>query len=220
MTRIARHPSDALLLSYAAGRLPSGLGLVVAVHTEQCARCAAYVAALEAAGGAMLEDVQPAAMHADAVGKMMAALDATQVESTGPATVRGPPPLPAGGTWPTALGGCQIAPWRWVGPGIRYSRVRLGGDDPVIVFLLRVAEGKYLPQHAHSGRELTQVLCGSFHDGRVQLHAGDFDAASRGVQHLPVVQSGGECVCLAAVQGRLQFDSLYGRVLGQLGGLS
>lgn len=220
MTRICRHPSDALLLSHAAGRLPQGLGLVVAVHVERCARCAAYVAALEAAGGALLEEAPPVAMGADAVRKMVAALDAPPREPAGPAAVQGPPPLPQGEAWPSALAGCQVAPWRWIGPGMRYSRVQLAGDDQVIVFLLRLAPGKYLPQHAHSGREFTQVLCGSFHDGRAQFSAGDFDAAGRGVHHLPVVQSAGECVCLTAVQGRLQFDSFYGRLLGQLAGLS
>ena len=220
MTRITHHPSDALLLSHAAGRLPAGLALVVAVHLERCARCAAYAGALEAAGGVLLEETQPVAMHDGALDLAMAALDAAPAAAPGPAPLQGPPPLPQGQAWPAAMAGCQIAPWRWIGPGMRYSRVRLAGDDPVSVFLLRLAPGKYLPQHAHSGRELTQVLCGGFHDGRAQFHAGDFDAPGRGVQHLPVVQSAGECVCLTAVQGRLAFDSVYGRLLGRLAGLA
>ncbi|RCW65222.1 ChrR family anti-sigma-E factor [Pseudorhodoferax soli] len=222
MTRITHHPSDALLLSHAAGRLPAGLALVVAVHMEACTRCAAYVGALEAAGGALLEETPPAAMHAQALDQALAALDAPPADAARQAPLQGPPPLPQGAAWPLALAlaGSQIAPWRWIGRGMRYSRVRLAGDDAVAVFLLRLAPGKYLPQHAHSGREFTQVLCGGFHDGRAQFHAGDFDAPGRGVHHLPVVQSAGECVCLTAVQGRLQFDSVYGRLLGQLAGLA
>jgi putative transcriptional regulator len=220
MTRITRHPSDALLLSHAAGRLPTGLAVVVAVHVERCARCAAYVGALEATAGALLEETPPVAMQAQALDRVMEALDAPPVGAAQATLLQGPPPLPQGETWPSALARSQIAPWRWIGPGMRYSRVRVADDDPVIVFLLRLAPGKYLPQHAHSGREFTQVLCGSFHDGRAQFEAGDFDAAFPGVHHLPVVQSAGECVCLTAVQGRLQFDSFYGRLLGQLAGLS
>ncbi|CAN7522135.1 ChrR family anti-sigma-E factor [Pseudorhodoferax sp. LjRoot39] len=219
MTRITHHPSDALLLSHAAGRLPAGLSLVVAVHVERCARCAAYVGALEAAGGLLLEETPPVAMHSQALGRLMAALDAAPADAPAPAPSQGPPPLPQGEVWPSALAGSQIAAWRWIGSGMHYSRVRLAGDDAVTVFLLRLAPGKYLPQHAHHGREFTQVLCGGFHDGRAQFHAGDFDAPGRGVHHLPVVQSAGECVCLTAVQGRLQFDSVYGRLLGQLAGL-
>lgn len=219
MTRITHHPSDALLLSHAAGRLPVGLALVVAVHVERCARCAAYVGALEAAGGALLDETPPAAMHALALDEVMARLDAPPAGAAQPPASQGPPPLPQGQAWPAALAGSRIAPWRWIGPGMRYSRVHLAGEDAVAVFLLRLAPGKYLPQHAHSGREFTQVLCGAFHDGRAQFHVGDFDAPGRGVQHLPVVQSAGECVCLTAVQGRLQFDSVYGRLLGQLAGL-
>nr|WP_145547064.1 ChrR family anti-sigma-E factor [Variovorax boronicumulans] len=219
MTRIAHHPSDALLLSHAAGRLPAGLALVVAVHLERCARCAAYAGVLEAAGGQLLEETRPVPMQAGALDQTMAALDAPAAEAAKPATWQGPPPLPQGQAWPAAMAGCQIAPWRWIGPGMRYSRVRLAGDDPVTVFLLRLAPGKYLPRHAHSGREFTQVLCGAFHDGRAHFHAGDFDAPGQGVQHLPVVQSADECVCLTAVQGRLQFDAFYGRLLARLGGL-
>lgn len=219
MTSIRHHPSDELLLVHAGGWLPAGPALVAAVHVEQCARCAARLALLQETAGQWLEDTPASALHPHALERALAALDVCG-EPDPPASLQGPPPLPAGMAWPRALAGLKVAPWRWIGPGMRYSRVRLAGDDEAFVFLLRLVAGKYLPRHVHTDREFTQVLCGSFHDGRAQFGAGDFDVADSTVHHLPVVQSGGVCVCLTAVQGRLAFDGLYGRLLGRLAGLS
>ena len=218
---IAHHPSDDLLLAQAAGRLPTGLSLVLASHVEQCPRCQAQVQLLEAVGGVLVEDLAPAALRVDALARALQAIDgaAVPVPPPAPAPVQGPPPLPAAARWPAVLAGCRITPWRWIGPGMHYSRVHVPHDEAANVFLLRIAAGKYLPQHTHSAQEFTQVLSGSFHDGRAQFAAGDFDAADTQVHHQPVVQDGGECVCLAAVQGKVLFDGRMARTLGALVGL-
>ncbi|PZP99900.1 MAG: transcriptional regulator, partial [Variovorax paradoxus] len=67
--------------------------------------------------------------------------------------------------------------------------------------------------------EFTQVLHGSFHDGRAQFSAGDFDAADTQVHHQPVVQAGSECICLASIEGQLEFDGWFARRLGALVGM-
>jgi putative transcriptional regulator len=59
------------------------------------------------------------------------------------------------------------------------------------------------------------VLCGAFDDGRARFGPGDFDATDEGVHHQPIVESGGECVCLAYVEAPLRFD---GRVASVIGG--
>ena len=216
---IAHHPADDLLLAHASGRLPTGLDLVLSSHLEHCGRCQARVNALEALGGLFVEDLPPAALHEDALVRAFAALDAPSPPAGAPTPVQGMPPLPAGTRWPRALTGCRITPWRWVGPGMHYSRVHVPHDEAAYVFLLRIKAGKYLPQHTHSAQEYTQVLCGSFHDGRAQFSAGDFDAADTQVHHRPVVQDGGECICLASVEGKLVFDGWMARTVGALAGL-
>jgi putative transcriptional regulator len=87
------------------------------------------------------------------------------------------------------------------------------------VFLLRIGAGKSLPPHTHSQCELTQVLYGSFDDGRAVFGPGDFDETDGEVHHQPVVQSGGECICLAAVNGKVLFDGAIARLLGSLVGM-
>ncbi|WP_326532789.1 ChrR family anti-sigma-E factor [Pseudorhodoferax sp.] len=215
---IRHHPGDDLLLAHAAGQLPTAPALVLASHVEACPRCQAQLRMLELAGGVLLEELPPAALADDALARAFQAIDAPAA-APAPVAVRGLPPLPAGAPWPAALTGCSITRWRWMAPGMRYARVRVPHDPAANVVLLRIAAGKYLAQHTHSGRELTQVLHGSFHDGRAQFGAGDFDAADARVHHQPVVQAGGECICLASIEGRLEFDGVLARTLGAIVGM-
>jgi len=218
MTTIRHHPDDELLLGLAAGRLPTGTALVVAAHVEQCAHCRSQMRDLEAVGGVLLEDVEGAELRPDALVRTMAMIDAPS-KPTSTRVVAGPPPLPVGAQWPKALAGCVATRWRWIGPGMRWSRITVPWDPSANMFLLRIAPGKYLPQHTHSELELTQVLYGNFHDGRAPFGAGDFDAADPTVHHQPVVQDGCECICLASVQGRVLFDGFIARQLGALVGM-
>jgi putative transcriptional regulator len=218
---IRHHPGDDLLLAHAAGQLPTAPALVLASHLEDCARCQAQLALLQQLGGALLDALPPAALREDALARAFSAIAAAdaRVAAPAPVPVRGLPPLPAGARWPLALAGCQITRWRWMGPGMRYARVRVPQDPQANVVLLRIAAGMYLAQHTHSGRELTQVLHGSFHDGRAQFGPGDFDATDTQVHHQPVVQAGSECICLASIEGRLVFDGALARTLGALVGM-
>lgn len=87
------------------------------------------------------------------------------------------------------------------------------------VFLLRIAAGSCMPLHSHSGEEFTQVLHGSFDDGRAVFAEGDFDCTDSTVRHQPVVRANSECICLASVDGRLVHDGLIARLMGALIGI-
>ena len=102
---------------------------------------------------------------------------------------------------------------------MRWSRVTVPHDPQANVLLLRIGAGKCLPRHTHTGTELTQVLCGSFDDGRAVFGPGDFDEADPNILHQPVVQAQGECICLASVDGRLVFDSWIARLASSVVGL-
>lgn len=220
---IQHHPQDEMLLAHAAGSLAAGPALLVASHIEQCAVCRERMALLDVVGGAFLDALTPAMLAPDAFARTLSAIDAldgTVAES--PADmVRRPsfPALPAGATWPKAFDGCSVTPWRWLGPGMRWSRVTLPHDSAANVFLLRIGAGKKLPQHTHSEIELTQVLYGSFDDGRSIFGAGDFDEADGSIHHQPVVHAQSECICLASVQGRVKFKGAVARTLGALVGM-
>ena len=215
---IHHHPDDGLLLAQAAGTLGSGHSLLVASHLEGCADCRARLRVLEAIGGNMLEDLAPAVLPSQALAETLAAIDAPPPSAPAPAPVRRPS-LPAGMAWPRVLRGCSATGWRWIGPGMRWSRVTLPYDPSANVFLLRIGAGKELPYHTHSDSELTQVLYGSFHDGRALFGPGDFDEADDSFHHLPKVEAAGECICLASVEGRVRFEGRLARIMGALVGM-
>lgn len=220
---IQHHPQDDMLLAHAAGHLAAGPALLVASHIEQCAVCRERMAFLDVVGGAYLDALTPAMLAPDAFARTLSAIDAIdgKVSESAAKVVRRPafPALPAGATWPKAFDGCIVTPWRWLGPGMRWSRVTLPHDSAANVFLLRIGAGKKLPQHTHSEIELTQVMHGSFDDGRSVFGAGDFDEADGSIHHQPVVHAQSECICLASVQGRVMFKGAVARTLGALVGI-
>jgi len=211
---IQHHPGDELLLPLAAGRLSAGQALVVGTHLEGCAACRSRLHALQAVGGALIEQAEPVALEAGAWERTLRRLDTPAPEPVAP--VPAPhPALPAGVAWPASLRGCRTSGWRWMGPGMRYAHVAVPHDPAASLYLLRIGEGRSLPRHTHGGIELTQVLCGAFDDGRAIFGPGDFDSADESVHHQPVVQPGATCVCLAYVGARMRFD---GRVASLIAG--
>jgi len=219
------HPDADMILAHAAGTLRGGVALVVATHVEGCAHCRRHVSEFEALGGAAIESIEPDTLRPDALARTLARIDAAPRRASAPSAAAAPPharvlaQLPGATPWPLSLQGCAITRWRWIGPGMRWSRVTLPHDASANVFLLRIAARKCLPPHTHSELELTQVLYGSFHDGRALFGPGDFDAADGSIHHQPVVQAGGECVCLASVTGKVMFDGAIARMLGSLVGM-
>lgn len=225
---IRHHPDDALLLAHAAGNLPVGAAIVVESHLEACPECCRRLHLLHVVGGVLLDEIEPATLAPDALTRALAAIDsaadsaAVAPASNPTASVAAPssrPALPSGVQWPRALDGCTISPWRWLGPGMRWSRVTVPHDRAANVFLLRIGAGKNLPMHSHSDLELTQVLYGEFGDERAQYRPGDFDGADGEIHHQPVVRAGGECICLTSVEGRVLFKGVIARTVGALAGI-
>ena len=119
MTAARHHPGDDLLLEHAAGTLPTGPALVLQAHLEGCARCRAQFDLCLALGGALLDELPPATLPADAWARTLAAVDALPAAAPPARPPAAPPPLPAGAAWPRALAGCAATRWRWIGPGMR-----------------------------------------------------------------------------------------------------
>src|SRR5690349_21195210 len=70
-----RHPSEALLFSYASGSLSECLSLAVATHVSLCPDCARSVAVLEATAGALLVAAEPMELSPKVLENTLAALD-------------------------------------------------------------------------------------------------------------------------------------------------
>ncbi|MGL1147904.1 zf-HC2 domain-containing protein, partial [Vibrio parahaemolyticus] len=69
---IVHHPSNSLLLDYAAGTLDEASSLLIATHLTLCPHCRREVAAAEAIGGSLLDDLPAAPLRPGALDAVMA----------------------------------------------------------------------------------------------------------------------------------------------------
>ena len=215
---IRHHPDEAMLMAHAAGSLASGASLLVSTHLENCPRCKAAVSVFEDVAATLLLAESPAALPVGLFERVVARTE-TAMPRRPALKVKPRPPLPAGMEWPRSLRRAHISRWWWMGPAVRWARVRLPDDPATSLFMFRIGAGKCLRTHTHASQELTQVLYGAFDDGRAVFGAGDFDAADDEIHHQPVVLAGGECICLAALDGRVVFDSTWAQWAGSAIGL-
>ena len=209
---ISHHPSDLTLARLAAGTLGAGPRLVVATHLSGCPQCRGRLWSFESVGGAMLDGAPPTLLSPDAFARALERLD-----ETNPPTE--PAPRVLHPDLPPPLNAYEIGPWRRVGPRFRWRRLTLPEAPEANVIMLKVAAGQPVPHHGHTGAEYTQVLTGSFTDSMGQYRAGDCVEMDEEVNHQPVVDQDGECVCLAAVEGRLRLNGWVGRLIQPLIGI-
>lgn len=89
------HPSDATLLSYAAGALGEGLSVVVASHLAYCAECNGAVASAEIIGGSLLDALAPETLTEGARERALALIDSAAARRPSPTQRALQPSLPA-----------------------------------------------------------------------------------------------------------------------------
>lgn len=205
------HATDDTLMRVAAGTLAAGPTMVVQAHLAHCASCRDKVTQYEAVGGAFLDGLEPTALAPDALGRLRE-LTHADIEMM-PATAPQPAPQIDGVSLPDSLRGCEIGPWRWIGPGRRMSRVKVAHAPDANLILLKVGPGLALPDHGHVGKEFTYMVAGSYTDRFGQFKAGDLAEMDDDVEHQPIVDKDSECICLAALEGKMRFNGFFGRLL-------
>ena len=210
--------SEELLLRYAAGRLRPAPALVVASHLAMSPSSRRFVAGLESVGGALLDEEPMAELSAGLFERTLAELD-RPVRPVRLPPARSHEALDMGVAIPVPLARRSIGRWKWLGPGMRFARVDMPEDADHNLVLLRVPAGRALPEHSHSGEEITLVLKGSFHDASGRYGAGDLIHEDEETDHTPVVDEDGECICLAAIEGPMKIKSWLGRMVQPFLGL-
>ncbi len=208
---IKHHLTDALLMAYSAGQLPEAFNLVVATHLSMCDECRANAESFDMIGGAMIDGGHVVAMAEDGLQQTMARLDRT------PPTQR---PVARGRSDVVAplrdyIGGDLAAvKWHSIGMGVRQSILPAGKG--ATVRLLHIPAGQAVPDHGHRGLELTLVLQGAFRDATDRFAKGDVEVATQDLNHTPIAEAGMDCICLAATDAPLRFNSLLPRMLQPL----
>lgn len=191
------------MLAYVSGELPKPFALVVATHISMCDTCRASYETLSHVGGALLDDADGVAMSGGAKARLFAQLD-----TAAPVTPR------RSGVFPAplfeAMGGEQP---RWKRLGLGSRQAILSETDEGSTRLLYIPAGQAVPDHGHNGLELTLVLQGAFRDETGRFGVGDVEVAHDDLNHTPVAEGDVDCICLAATDAPLKFNSIVPRLL-------
>ena len=216
MSRVQHHPPEDILMDHAIGRLKRGPGLVMEEHLCACPACRAEIERMEAVGGALLEDMAPAETSPDALARILARIEAPEP----PRPSRPPPPAGLEGIDLSALlGDLPIGRRRWLAPGVWIRPLLSEPASGASTYLLRGGPGVKLLQHGHAGQEFTCVLKGAYRDQTGRYGPGDFQYAAEDLDHGPVAEPDGECICLISAEGPMQMHSLIGRIMQPFVGL-
>lgn len=205
---ITHHPDIATLGSFAFGTLDKARAFVVAAHVHRCPKCQAHYRRFEEAGGVILEDLEPAPLSMAAGDKML-----DMVLHGADASRRSAVQRVAEVDLRTVLTTFDEGPWRWLGPGVHFRSLTQAARGEARLFLLKAAPGTSLPEHTHSGTELTLVMRGAFSHVGGRFGPGDLEEADSSVEHQPMVDEGETCICLVAMDGQLRLKGLLGRLL-------
>jgi len=125
------------------------------------------------------------------------------------------------GIGPAALGHLGRAVMGAAGTEIGQPRRKIGGGVSQLVLetspeatvrLLRIPGGTAVPDHGHHGTELTLVLQGAFVDEADRFGVGDVEVANEEMEHTPIAEAGADCICLAATDAPLRFNSFVPRM--------
>ena len=211
----SHHPDETLLAELASGTCGELAGVVLASHVSLCSECAGATRELEAVGGALLDSLPASPLAEGALERALAKLDG---EGPAPSAV-----VPvADAVFPAPLRaflgfGAHETPWRDVTSALSVYRPECGaGADSGQVRLMRIRAGQAMPVHDHGGRELTLVLQGGFSDHAGHYRRGDFATMVPGMEHAPVADRDGDCICLALNEGGVRLRGLVGRILAPL----
>ncbi len=187
---------QATLLDYAAGSLPAGSAFVVAAHLALQPQAVVLLSDLEAAGGALLDALAPAALARPEWG-----LDVGDMLNEDKAEVSDVAHVLSSldqGKWKRNLAGMLTKPV----PGVDAQ-------------LLKLEAGRSVPNHGHYGSELTLVLSGSFGDGHGVYVRGDLVVHDEETQHQPSAVSNQDCICLISQTAPVRLDGALGWLISR-----
>lgn len=104
--------------------------------------------------------------------------------------------------------------WQPIGMGVKQSI--LSTSSEATARLLYIPPGTAIPDHSHSGIEMTLVLKGAFADKTEYFAEGDVEIADGSTNHTPVAADGTPCICLAVTEAPLKFRNIFHRMIQPL----
>lgn len=205
------HLDRSTILAYAAGTLSEAFTVVAASHIAVCPSCRDAVRAAEALGGELLDGMADSAVSADCRARTLAALEQATLHRLPVVAPRSQFPAPLARLI-EAKNFDDIA-WKRKAPGVAMFDVRLPTEAKGQLKLLRIGAGRAMPEHGHGGEEITLVLKGAYRDHLGRFARGDVADLDEDIEHKPVVEMEGDCICLVATERPTRFKSLAARIM-------
>lgn len=205
------HLDDSTLLAYAAGTLDEAFSVVAAAHVAVCPACRDAVRAAEALGGELLETVGSSLVSDDCRSRTFAALEQAGLYRLPVAGPRPAFPRPLAQLLPVAS--LSDLAWKKKAPGVAVFDVKLPTSAKGQLKLLRIGAGRAMPEHGHGGEEITMVLKGAYVDHMGRFAEGDVADLDEDIEHRPVVEMDGDCICLVATERPTRFKSFTARLM-------
>ena len=205
------HLDDSTLLAYAAGTLDEAFSVVAAAHVAVCPACRSAMRAAEALGGELLDVAGDIAVSDACRSKTFAALEQAGLYRLPVSVPRPAFPRPLAQLLPVAS--LDDIAWKKKAPGVAIFDVKLPASAHGQLKLLRIGAGRAMPEHGHGGEEITMVLKGAYIDHMGRFAAGDVADLDEEIEHRPVVEQDGDCICLVATERPTRFKSLAARLM-------
>ena len=218
---IKHHPSETLLTQYCAATLPASLSLAVSIHVDMCPICQAEVEKLEASNAKAVfsdnmnvnNDEQSDDIADSGLLELITSDDSIdEVYAVEPVTIE---VNDYNYSLPRALTRISYSKFTQVG---KLARSRIALDDGHLrSSLLHIDAGGEIPEHTHTGFEVTLLLDGEFTDEEGSYVPGDFIWQDGRHQHTPLTKEG--CLCFTVVSSALHFNKGLSKLLNPIGGL-
>ena len=205
------HLDHSTILAYAAGTLNEAFSVVAASHVAVCPACRDAVRAAEALGGELLGGMDDITVSADCRARTLAALEQATLHRLPLSAPRSELPAPLA-RLVDAANFDDIA-WKKKAPGVSMFDIKLPTKAKGQLKLLRIGAGRAMPEHVHGGEEMTLVLKGAYRDHMGRFARGDVADLDEDIEHRPVVEQDGDCICLVATERPTRFKSIAARIL-------
>jgi len=215
---IKHHPTEEMLTQFVEGSLPTPFNVAISAHLELCNDCKNKVLELEkkSASNVFKADSNDV-VDLDYDLSMMLDL-ITEDKSITKYNLAKPVSIDFSGkniTLPTAFNNYNRSNFSRIG---KISRARFESDDKGLrASLLHIDAGGEIPNHTHTGFEITLLLEGQFEDESGVYSKGDFIWLDGSISHSPKSKEG--CICFTLVNSALHFNKGLSKLLNPIGKL-
>ena len=207
---ITHHLDDATLLAFAAGTIGEAHGILVASHLSMCPTCRSALRKAEGLGGGILESQTEQAVSDVCRAATLASLDVVIAPQS-----KSKPKSDLPIALARVVGGISLADVKWQkrAPGVAVFDIPMSKGSKTKLKMLRLGQGRTMPEHGHGGEEITLILKGSYHDRFGRFTPGDVADLDHEVEHQPIVDSEEDCVCVIAFESMAIYKTLLAKLV-------